>query len=151
MLILVAQILGVNSNGPATLLTGIREDTLVTGNAVRMIVPQNVPLTCETLVTLPAAEVLTMPVLVHSFSVLATLISIGGPLVDFRDGNFRTGITTLPPFGGCFLDLLGLLLGGDCKVGIIVYVTHFFVCFSRNRLEFLARSTKKLRCRSQTN
>lgn len=64
--------LGVDADDLVALLTAVGEDGFVTGDAVGMVIPQDVPLSGETLVALPAAEVLPVPVLVHGLRVLAT-------------------------------------------------------------------------------
>ena len=43
VLLLVGKILGVNPNDLATLITGVGEDVLVTFNAVRMVISQDIP------------------------------------------------------------------------------------------------------------
>lgn len=64
--------LGIDTDGLAALFARISEDGLVTGDAVRVVVPQDVALSSQALVTLPTAEMLTMPVLVHGLGVFAT-------------------------------------------------------------------------------
>lgn len=64
--------LGVDANDLVALLARIGEHILVALDAVRMIVPDDVTLSGEALVALPAAEVSGVPVLVHGFCVLAT-------------------------------------------------------------------------------
>lgn len=54
------------------LLAAIGEYALVALDAVGMLVSQDISLTRQRLVALPAAEVAAMPVLVHRLSVLAT-------------------------------------------------------------------------------
>ena len=43
VLLLVGKILGVNPNDLATLITGVGEDVLVTFDAVRMVISQDIP------------------------------------------------------------------------------------------------------------
>jgi len=64
--------LRVDANDLVALLARIGEHVLVALDAVRMIVPDDVTLSGEALVALPAAEVSGVPVLVHGFCVLAT-------------------------------------------------------------------------------
>jgi len=72
MLVFVGQILRVNTNGPAALFASIGKDRLVTRDAVGVLIPQHVALSGQALVALPTAKVLSMPILVHGLSVLAT-------------------------------------------------------------------------------
>lgn len=69
MLLLVRQILGVDSDGFGALFAGVCEDLLVAADAVRVLVAQHVTLARQRLVALPAAEVARVPVLVHGFRV----------------------------------------------------------------------------------
>lgn len=64
--------LRVDANDLAALLARIGEHVLVALDAVRMVVPDDVTLSGEALVALPATEVSGVPVLVHGFCVLAT-------------------------------------------------------------------------------
>lgn len=64
--------LGVDADGPAALLAGVGEDGFIAGDAVGVVIAEDVPLSCQALVALPTAEVLTMPVLVHGFGILPT-------------------------------------------------------------------------------
>lgn len=64
--------LGIYTDDSAAFLASIGEDGLVAGDAVRMFVPEDVPLSCKALVALPAAEVLAVPVLVHGLCVFST-------------------------------------------------------------------------------
>lgn len=120
MLLLVGQVLGIDANGLVALLAGIGEDGLVAGYAIGMVLTKDITLAGETLVALPAAEVLTMPVLVHGLCVFTALVSIG--TLRFGDGNFGTVITVRRTLGGLF-HFLGLLLRNG-EVSIIVDVSH---------------------------
>jgi len=72
MLLLVRKILGVDTDALGALVAGVGEDLLVTSHAVRMFIPQDVPLSGQRIVALPATEVTSMPVLVHGFRILTT-------------------------------------------------------------------------------
>lgn len=63
--------LWVNADGSVALLTCVGEHRLVALDAVRMIVPEHVALSCQGLVTLPAAEVARVPVLRHRLRVFS--------------------------------------------------------------------------------
>ena len=60
----------VYSYGLSTFVTLICKDFLVTFNAVRVVISEYVALPCEGVIALPAAEVPTVPVLVHGLGVL---------------------------------------------------------------------------------
>jgi hypothetical protein len=64
--------LRVNADSLAALLASVGENALVALDAVGVLITQHVPLPGEGLVTLPAAEVAAVPVLVHCLGVLAT-------------------------------------------------------------------------------
>lgn len=64
--------LGVDSDDFIALLTAVGEDRLVACNAVGMFVTKYVTLSCQTLIALPATEMLTVPILVHGLCVFAT-------------------------------------------------------------------------------
>jgi len=70
--ILIRQVLGIDADDDITVLAGIGEDCLVTLNAVGMVILQDIALTREALIALPAAEVPRVPVLRHRLGVLAT-------------------------------------------------------------------------------
>jgi hypothetical protein len=69
--VLVGQVLGVNADGFAAIVARIRESFLIALDAIGMLVFKNIPLACECLITLPTAEMVAVPVLVHGFGVLA--------------------------------------------------------------------------------
>jgi len=69
--VLVRQILGVGADGRLTLLTRVGKEILVALDAVRMFLTQDVTVTGQVKVTVPAAEVTAMPILIHGFGVLA--------------------------------------------------------------------------------
>lgn len=69
VLVLVGQILGVSSDGGLALLTRVGEQALVTLDAEGMLVSQDVAVSCQGQVAVPAAKVAAMPVLVHGFRV----------------------------------------------------------------------------------
>jgi len=54
VLLLVGKILRVNPNDLAALITGVGEDVLVTFDAVRMVISQDIPVSRETVVTVMA-------------------------------------------------------------------------------------------------
>lgn len=64
--------LRINANNFVAFFTWIGEDRLVTLDAVWMIITKNVSLSVEGFITLPTAEMATMPILVHRFRILAT-------------------------------------------------------------------------------
>lgn len=72
MLVFVRQVLRVDTDGLVALLASISEDTLVALDAVRVFVTEYIALPGEGFVTLPAAEVAAVPVLVHRLGVFAT-------------------------------------------------------------------------------
>jgi len=64
--------LGVDADDFVALLAAIGENALVALDAIRMLVPENVALSCQGFVALPATEVAAVPVLVHRLCVFAT-------------------------------------------------------------------------------
>jgi len=64
--------LGVDADDFVALLAAIGENALVALDAVRVLVPENVALSCQGFVALPATEVAAVPVLVHRLCVFAT-------------------------------------------------------------------------------
>jgi hypothetical protein len=72
MLLLVWQILGVDSDRLGTLITGVGEYLLVTPHAIRMLITEDVSLAGQGVITLPAAKVAGVPILIHGFSVFPT-------------------------------------------------------------------------------
>jgi len=64
--------LWINPNQLTTLIARVGKHRLVTPNAVRMVISQNIPLPCERLVTLPATEMGRVPILVHCLCILST-------------------------------------------------------------------------------
>jgi len=64
--------LGVDADGFVALLALVGEDGLVALDAVRVVIAQDVAMSGERFITLPAAEVAGMPVLVHRLCVFAT-------------------------------------------------------------------------------
>lgn len=66
------QYLGVYADDFVAFLAAIGEHALVTLNAVRMLVPEDVALSCQGFVALPATEMAAVPVLVHRLRVFAT-------------------------------------------------------------------------------
>jgi len=71
VLVLVREILGINTDELVAVIAGVGEDTLVALGAVGMIVLEHVALASQAFVALPAAEVLRVPVLRHRLGVLA--------------------------------------------------------------------------------
>jgi len=71
MFLFVRQVLGVAAYGSLALFTGVGEEFLVAFDAVRMLLAQDVTVTCEIQVTVETAEMSTMPVLIHCFRVLS--------------------------------------------------------------------------------
>ena len=63
--------LGVGANGSLALLTGVGKQVLIALDAVGVLLPQNVAVARQVQVTVEAAEVAAVPVLVHGFGVLA--------------------------------------------------------------------------------
>lgn len=81
-----------------------------------MIVTEHVALSSETFVTLPAAKVLTVEVLVHGLGVFAT--PAGSISLRFGDGgDFVADVIFLNLTFTNFLDLLGLLFGNGKVCG----------------------------------
>jgi len=72
MLLLVGQILGVDSDGLGALVAGVGEYLLVTSHAIGMFIAEDVSLTGQGVITLPTAEVSRVPILIHGFSVFPT-------------------------------------------------------------------------------
>lgn len=70
VLILVGQILGVSANGRLAVLTAVGKEVFIAFDAEWMFVPQDVAMSGERQVAVPAAEVPGVPVLVHGFGVL---------------------------------------------------------------------------------
>lgn len=85
MLVLIRQILGINTNDLVAVIAGIGEDALVATGAVRMVIFQDIALTSETLIALPTAEVFRVPVLRHRLGVLAAIDA--GPFPRRLDGR----------------------------------------------------------------
>lgn len=113
VLVLVRQILRIDTNDFVTLLAAISENALVTLDAVRMLVPENVTLSCQGFVALPATKMPTVPVLVHRLRVLAIFdgMMIVLRAVDLGDRDLGVLIVTLPTF--CrLLHFANLALGG---------------------------------------
>lgn len=71
VLLLVGQVLGVDAYGLGTLVTLVREDIFIAFDTVGLLFSHDVPLSSESLVALPAAEVVRVPVSVHRLRVLA--------------------------------------------------------------------------------
>lgn len=71
MLVLVRQVLGVGADGRLAVLAAVGKQVLVALDAVRVLLTQDVAVTCQVQVTVPAAKVSAMPVLVHGFGVFA--------------------------------------------------------------------------------
>lgn len=69
--------LRVDADDLVALLAAVGEDALVALDAVGVLIAQHVALARERLVALPAAEVATVPVLVHRLGVLATENELG--------------------------------------------------------------------------
>ena len=63
--------LGIGSNGSFAVFTGISKEILIALDAVGMLFTQDVTMTRQGHVTVEAAEMTTMPVLIHGFCVLA--------------------------------------------------------------------------------
>lgn len=64
--------LRVDADDFVAFLASISENALVALDAVGMLVSQDISLTCQRLIALPAAEVGSMPILVHCLSVITT-------------------------------------------------------------------------------
>jgi len=71
VLIFVRQVLGIDADDDVAVVTGVCEHAFVALGAVGMVVLEHVALARQTLVALPAAEVLCVPVLGHRLRVLA--------------------------------------------------------------------------------
>jgi len=85
MLVLVRQVLGINADELVAVIAGVGEDALVTFGAVGMVVLEHIALASETLIALPAAEVLRVPLLIHrlrEFAADAVPLPIIGRLFD---------------------------------------------------------------------
>lgn len=63
--------LGVDADSLVAFLASVGEDGLVALDAVGVVISQDIALTCQGFVALPAAEVTRMPVLRHRLRVLA--------------------------------------------------------------------------------
>lgn len=70
--VLIKPYLGVNTDDFVALLATISENALVALDAIRMLISEDVALSCQGFVTLPATEVAAVPVLVHRLRVFAT-------------------------------------------------------------------------------
>lgn len=123
MLILVRQILGIDTDDFVALLAPIREHALVALDAVRVLVPQHVALPGQRLVALPATEVAAVPILAHRLRVLAIFDGVVIVLraVDLGDRDLGVLIVALPALGR-LLHFANLTLGG--RVHYTVYVRH---------------------------
>lgn len=110
VLVLVGQILGVDSDDLVALLASVGEDALVALDAVGVVIAQHVALARQRLVALPAAEVPRVPVLVHGLGVLAAIVGRIA-LLDLRDGDLATILGLAPLAAGGLLDLPGLCCG----------------------------------------
>jgi len=112
VLVLVRQILGVDADGLAALLTVVGEDGLVALDAVGVVITEHVALPSQRLVALPAAEVAGVPVLVHGLGVLATLVVV--VVAQLRDGHFAldtlAAVIAFAALAACLLHATGLLL-----------------------------------------
>lgn len=89
VLVLVRQVLRVDADGLVAFFAAVRENALVALDAVGVLVTEHIALARERLITLPAAEVAAVPVLVHRLGVFATIV-VGGRrvgLFNFSDGN----------------------------------------------------------------
>lgn len=64
--------LGIDTDGLAALFTSVGEYALIALDAVGMVIPEDVPLSSQRLIALPATEVARVPVLLHGFRVLPT-------------------------------------------------------------------------------
>ena len=63
--------LGVRPDPLVALLAGVGEEIIVALDAVRMIVAEDVALARQRIITIPAAEVAAVPILIHGFCKLA--------------------------------------------------------------------------------
>lgn len=70
MFVLVRQILRVDTDDGVTVLAGVGKHGLVALDAVRMVILQDISLTGQGVVALPAAEVTRVPVFRHGLRVL---------------------------------------------------------------------------------
>jgi len=90
-----------------------------------MVIPKDVALPGQRLVTLPAAEMTRMPVLAHRLGVFSTLFVVVRQLVlffDFGDGDFPL-VGAFPPFrGGRLLHFTDFPLG---KLHLHLDIRHF--------------------------
>lgn len=64
--------LRINANNFIAFFTAVGEHRFVTGHAIRVLVAQHIALAGEAFIALPAAKVLSVPVLVHRLRVFAT-------------------------------------------------------------------------------
>lgn len=72
VLILVGQVLGVSSDFGFAFLTSVGKQVLVALDAVRVLLTQDVAVTCQRLLAVPAHKMLLMEVLLHGFGVFTT-------------------------------------------------------------------------------
>uniref|UniRef100_A0A7G3B5T7 Uncharacterized protein n=1 Tax=Lutzomyia longipalpis TaxID=7200 RepID=A0A7G3B5T7_LUTLO len=72
VLILVGEVLGVNSNYLVATLASVGKDILIALDAIGMIIAEDIALPSEGFIALPAAEVGGVPILGHGFRVLPT-------------------------------------------------------------------------------
>lgn len=123
VLVLVREILRIDTDDFVALLAAISEDALVALDAVRMLVPEYVTLSRQGFVALPATKVPAVPVLVHRLRVLAIFDGMVVVLraVDLGDRDLGVLIVALPAFHR-LLHFANLALGG--RVHYTVYVRH---------------------------
>lgn len=122
VLILVRQILGVDTDDFVALLAAISENALVAFDAVRVLVPEHVTLPGQRFVTLPATEMAAVPVLVHRLRVLAIFDGVVIlRAVDLGDRDLGVLIVALPALRR-LLHFANLALGG--REHYTVYFRH---------------------------
>ena len=95
--------LGVTAYGNLTFLTGIGEKVLVALDTVRVLISQNVTMPREGHVTIEAAEVPTVPVLIHGFGVFSRKNKLEQTKnsVDKTKKNYVYSLKSINPYRKC--------------------------------------------------
>lgn len=109
--ILVRQILRINADDIVAVLASVGENSFVAFDTVGMVILEDVALTSQGVITLPAAEVAGMPILGHGLGVFPAFKTFNSfcnrPLhISRRFKGFSSGDD---PLGGLFATLLGRL------------------------------------------
>lgn len=65
----ISNYLRINTNWFGAFVAAISEDVFIAFDAIWMFIPENIPLTGESIITLPAAKVITVPVFIHRLCV----------------------------------------------------------------------------------